>query len=627
MSIRLKITIGCLAMLLITICLGLYERTQARALGDVAIRVYDRSLMSVSYVRSASLGFMRFTTKPGDAKGLDDVLSDLDVAIERASSPETLSGTRVLRGKVAALQAAAKTGASDHSMAAGKIETDFDNLVELVTADGFSERSNVDTAIAASENSIRYALGASVAAALLISLLLSASIVRPVRRGVAVATAIAGGKLDNVIDTRGRSETARLLGALAKMQDSIVDNLTRIEAQRIADQEQQTQFKATLTTTLRGMADRVENETTASMDVVGQHTLAMADSAGALELSAASTEASTQAAMRAAEQALENTQMVAAAAEQLTASIREISSQVNQSAAVVGQAVAGGGATREAIESLSEKVNRIGAVADIIAGIARQTNLLALNATIEAARAGVAGKGFAVVASEVKQLAVQTARSTDEIARHIAEVRSATDLSIQAVRSIIGTVEEVNAIAGSIAAAVEQQAAATGEIARNVSETAGAVNEMTARIGEVTEEAGRTGRSATAVRESAAGLTASMADLKREIVSVIRTSTPQVDRRGSDRYPADLACRVSCDGMAPVETKLADLSEEGARIVCDRQVTLETKGTLRVTTIAEPLAFVVKWIDRDGWGLRMLLTDDQRPVWQALVRSRLARAA
>ena len=76
--------------------------------------------------------------------------------------------------------------------------------------------------------------------------------------------------------------------------------------------------------------------------------------------------------------------------------------------------------------------------------------MLALNATIEAARAGDAGKGFAVVASEVKQLATQTARSTDEISRHIAEVRVATDASVQAVGQIEQTIGEVNAMVTSV---------------------------------------------------------------------------------------------------------------------------------------------------------------------------------
>src|ERR1700758_3632130 len=83
-------------------------------------------------------------------------------------------------------------------------------------------------------------------------------------------------------------------------------------------------------------------------------------------------------------------------------------------------------------------------VADMIGEIAAKTNLLALNATIEAARAGDAGKGFAVVASEVKSLATQTARSTEEIGRHIAEVRGATGESVTAVRHIEQTIGEIN---------------------------------------------------------------------------------------------------------------------------------------------------------------------------------------
>src|SRR6202020_1076260 len=112
--------------------------------------------------------------------------------------------------------------------------------------------------------------------------------------------------------------------------------------------------------------------------------------------------------------------------------------------------------TRSTIETLNDQVALIGSVADMISEIAAKTNLLALNATIEAARAGDAGKGFAVVASEVKALATQTARSTEEIGRHIDQVRAATGASVAAVTRIEDTITELNAIAGSIAAAVEQ---------------------------------------------------------------------------------------------------------------------------------------------------------------------------
>ena len=107
-----------------------------------------------------------------------------------------------------------------------------------------------------------------------------------------------------------------------------------------------------------------------------------------------------------------------------------------------------GSETRTTIAALNQEVERIGAVADMIGEIAAKTNLLALNATIEAARAGEAGKGFAVVASEVKQLAMQTARSTEDIARHIDQVRAATGASVAAVARIDQTIAEISAIAG-----------------------------------------------------------------------------------------------------------------------------------------------------------------------------------
>ena len=90
--------------------------------------------------------------------------------------------------------------------------------------------------------------------------------------------------------------------------------------------------------------------------------------------------------------------------------------------------------------------------------------------------------------------ATQTARSTEEIARHISEVRTATGSSVAAVQRIEQTISDINAMAGIIASAVEEQGAATAEIARNAGATASAANEMTRRIGDVSSEAERTGQ-------------------------------------------------------------------------------------------------------------------------------------
>ena len=199
-----------------------------------------------------------------------------------------------------------------------------------------------------------------------------------------------------------------------------------------------------------------------------------------------------------------------------------------------------------------------------------------------------------MVASEVKQLANQTARSTQEIAGHISEVRAATGESMAAVARIERTIEEVNAIAGSIAAAVEQQGAATAEIARNVTETASAANEMAKRTNDVSIEAEKTGRHAVEVRDNAAALDAGMKDLKQAVVRVVRTSTTEVDRRKSRRYELDLPCRVGIPGQAARAANISDLSETGAAIRDAPPLPVGSRGTLGLDAIGMPLPFTVR---------------------------------
>jgi methyl-accepting chemotaxis protein len=208
---------------------------------------------------------------------------------------------------------------------------------------------------------------------------------------------------------------------------------------------------------------------------------------------------------------------VAAAAEELTASIGEIGRQVAQSSKITSKAVDDAKRTDTIVRALAESAEKIGNVVGLITDVASQTNLLALNATIEAARAGDAGKGFAVVASEVKNLANQTGKATEEIDAQITHIQAATKEAVEAIRGISATIEEVSAISTTIAAAVEEQGAATAEIARNVQQTTQAAQEVTVGISGVSQAASETGEAAGHVLAAASDLSKQAEQLSGEV--------------------------------------------------------------------------------------------------------------
>jgi methyl-accepting chemotaxis protein len=219
----------------------------------------------------------------------------------------------------------------------------------------------------------------------------------------------------------------------------------------------------------------------------------------------------------AAGEASTRVQTVAAAAEELSSSITEISRQMAQSAAITGRAVETARRTDVTVRALAEGAEQIEHVAELISSIASQTNLLALNATIEAARAGEAGRGFAVVAVEVKSLASQTAEATKEIGTRIAQIQAATKEAVEAIQGITATIEEVSTIATSIGSAIEEQGAATAEIARNVTQTAEATKQVTANIGGVSAAANETGGAAGLVLSAASDLSKQAEQLSGEV--------------------------------------------------------------------------------------------------------------
>ena len=360
------------------------------------------------------------------------------------------------------------------------------------------------------------AIAAAIAALLVLgmTMLIVRRVTKPLKAVTATLTVLAEGRTDIEVRHADRHDE---IGAIARTVSVFLNNRIerrQLEAERIGAEKlamekrkaERNQFVEDFRTKIGGIIEQVLNSS-GKFEKDAQQLSVTAHSTA--EMSGQSASVSRQAS--------EHVRTAAAASNELSQSIVEISRRVQESNGVAAEAVKQANATDQRMAELSAAGDRIGDVVKLITSIAEQTNLLALNATIEAARAGDAGRGFAVVAQEVKTLAGQTAKATDEISAHIVNMQRATGESVSANKAIGLTIERISEITTSISSAVEQQGAATQSIAKGVEAAASGTLDVADNIERVAKGAGETGTTSGHMLKSAQALSEVSIHLKDEV--------------------------------------------------------------------------------------------------------------
>lgn len=374
---------------------------------------------------------------------------------------------------------------------------------------------------------------------------------------------------DQLIEAdRLAAEQEELRQRAAEAQARNAEMQHQAEMERVAEQQRATEEQSrAVVTALQSMAEAIEQELNSCIQQITHEAEEMRSASKQLSDSSTFVVNESSEADSDTQSALQAAQAVASASEEMSATIGEIARQVQRSADVSRQAVHAADKTRDIVTGLVTAADEIETVVSAISAIAEQTNLLALNATIESARAGDAGRGFAVVASEVKSLAGQTGKLTETIRAQVASIQAVVDEAVGAIDNINTQIANVDEGSSMIAASIEEQSVATQEISNSVQRAAESVGMVASRVEKVRSSALGSAENAQTVYSNADHLTETTRRLREQLVRMVRSVVPEVDRRAAPRVKMQIRGQLLNNGTTvPVVIETVDISPLGARI-------------------------------------------------------------
>jgi methyl-accepting chemotaxis protein len=318
------------------------------------------------------------------------------------------------------------------------------------------------------------------------------------------------------------SEAARLQierDAAEAQVRSAAEARTRDAEQRMAAAREAEQLKRA---SLLDLGERFERQVAAAVTLLSEAVAELDQAAAKLAVVGQSSAGAAADVAQRATDAAASAMIVATAADELGASVREISSQVDGHADLSKAARQLASSSAEKVYAICDDAARIDTVIELVEGVASQTRLLALNATIEASRAGEVGKGFAVVAGEIKALANRTTAATIDVRDQTGAIVDQIGAVSARMADTAQKIDAVADIASFVAASIAQQRQATMEIGRETNLVADHIDDVRGRAAELAAGAQATDQLARAMNETVIGLSRQALALRASSASFLQ---------------------------------------------------------------------------------------------------------